>query len=79
MFFAVIDESQKESLPEHETQLSSIRWHLSEGLYILLGYSVNWLRFYFDHCSWKVFDRFNVNKNIKDQVSSINKLKKKKE
>ncbi|KAF3963024.1 hypothetical protein CMV_012545 [Castanea mollissima] len=27
----VIDERQKESLPEHETQLSSIRWHLSEG------------------------------------------------
>ncbi|GLT74140.1 hypothetical protein SLA2020_459540 [Shorea laevis] len=27
----VIDEKLKESLPEHETQLSSIRWHLSEG------------------------------------------------
>ncbi|PON53502.1 Rossmann-like alpha/beta/alpha sandwich fold containing protein [Parasponia andersonii] len=27
----VIDERQKESLPEHETQLSSVRWHLSEG------------------------------------------------
>ncbi|CAK9156962.1 unnamed protein product [Ilex paraguariensis] len=27
----VIDEKQKESLPEHDTQLSSIRWHLSEG------------------------------------------------
>ncbi|QCD82100.1 Rossmann-like alpha/beta/alpha sandwich fold [Vigna unguiculata] len=27
----VIDEQQKESLPEHEAQLSSIRWHLSEG------------------------------------------------
>ncbi|XP_027347585.1 uncharacterized protein LOC113858972 [Abrus precatorius] len=27
----VIDEQQRESLPEHETQLSSIRWHLSEG------------------------------------------------
>ncbi|KAK7360254.1 hypothetical protein VNO77_02237 [Canavalia gladiata] len=27
----VIDEQQKESLPGHETQLSSIRWHLSEG------------------------------------------------
>ncbi|KAH1206241.1 hypothetical protein GmHk_16G046754 [Glycine max] len=27
----VIDAQQKESLPEHETQLSSIRWHLSEG------------------------------------------------
>lgn len=27
----VIDEKQKESFPEHDTQLSSIRWHLSEG------------------------------------------------
>ncbi|KAF2306276.1 hypothetical protein GH714_016188 [Hevea brasiliensis] len=27
----VIDEKQKESFPEHETQMSSIRWHLSEG------------------------------------------------
>ncbi|TXG59847.1 hypothetical protein EZV62_014420 [Acer yangbiense] len=27
----VIDEQLKESLPQHETQLSSIRWHLSEG------------------------------------------------
>ncbi|XP_057970659.1 uncharacterized protein LOC131159630 [Malania oleifera] len=27
----VIDEKQKESLPEHDMQLSSIRWHLSEG------------------------------------------------
>ncbi|EOX90776.1 Uncharacterized protein TCM_000147 [Theobroma cacao] len=27
----VIDDKQKEALPEHETQLSSIRWHLSEG------------------------------------------------
>ncbi|XP_047168465.1 uncharacterized protein LOC124837204 isoform X1 [Vigna umbellata] len=27
----VIDEQQKESLPEHEAQLSSIRWHLSEA------------------------------------------------
>ncbi|RVX16647.1 hypothetical protein CK203_005947 [Vitis vinifera] len=26
----VIDEKQKESIPEHDTQLSSIRWHLSE-------------------------------------------------
>lgn len=33
MFFAVIDERQKESLPEHENRLSSIRWHLSEGMY----------------------------------------------
>lgn len=35
MFFAVIDEKQKDSLPEHETQMSSIRWHLSEGLYAI--------------------------------------------
>ncbi|MFQ6623404.1 hypothetical protein Gotur_003830 [Gossypium turneri] len=28
---AVIDEKQKESLPEHETQLASVRWHLSES------------------------------------------------
>ncbi|KAE8010668.1 hypothetical protein FH972_007018 [Carpinus fangiana] len=27
----VIDGKQKESLPEHEAQLTSIRWHLSEG------------------------------------------------
>ncbi|KAB1199949.1 hypothetical protein CJ030_MR0G008867 [Morella rubra] len=27
----VIDQKEKDSLPEHETQLSSIRWHLSEG------------------------------------------------
>ncbi|KAH7850736.1 hypothetical protein Vadar_002255 [Vaccinium darrowii] len=27
----VIDEKQKDSLPEHDSQLSSIRWHLSEG------------------------------------------------
>ncbi|KAK9074789.1 hypothetical protein SSX86_003107 [Deinandra increscens subsp. villosa] len=27
----VIDAKLKESLPEHDTQLSSIRWHLSEG------------------------------------------------
>ncbi|KAJ6353349.1 hypothetical protein OIU76_002379 [Salix suchowensis] len=27
----VIDERQKESFPEHETQMSSIRWHLAEG------------------------------------------------
>jgi hypothetical protein len=33
IYFVVIDEQQKESLPEHETQLSSIRWHISEGLY----------------------------------------------
>ena len=33
IYVAVIDDKQKEALPEHETQLSSIRWHLSEGLY----------------------------------------------
>ncbi|KAL9229604.1 hypothetical protein vseg_005054 [Gypsophila vaccaria] len=27
----VIDDKPKESHPEHDTQLSSIRWHLSEG------------------------------------------------
>ncbi|KAJ7953167.1 Rossmann-like alpha/beta/alpha sandwich fold containing protein [Quillaja saponaria] len=27
----VIDEKQKESLPEHEKQISGIHWHLSEG------------------------------------------------
>ncbi|XP_022739554.1 uncharacterized protein LOC111291797 isoform X1 [Durio zibethinus] len=27
----VIDEKQKEALPEHEAQLASIRWHLSQG------------------------------------------------
>ncbi|KAJ9172627.1 hypothetical protein P3X46_015842 [Hevea brasiliensis] len=27
----VTDENVKESFPEHETQMSSIRWHLSEG------------------------------------------------
>lgn len=30
-FFAVIDDKPKESIPEHDAQLSSIRWHLSEG------------------------------------------------
>ncbi|KAI4331374.1 hypothetical protein MLD38_029565 [Melastoma candidum] len=29
----VIDEKAKDSFPEHETQMSSIRWHLSEGGY----------------------------------------------
>ncbi|KZV42244.1 hypothetical protein F511_13343 [Dorcoceras hygrometricum] len=29
----VIDEKEKESLTEHDTQLASIRWHLSEGGY----------------------------------------------
>ncbi|KAK3037141.1 hypothetical protein RJ639_031028 [Escallonia herrerae] len=34
----VIDEKQKESLPEHDTQLTSIRWHLSEGgIYLLVA------------------------------------------
>lgn len=41
MFFAVIDEKQKESLPKHETQLSSIRWHLSEGLFLFWTFYVN--------------------------------------
>ncbi|KAM7260735.1 hypothetical protein ACFE04_026210 [Oxalis oulophora] len=27
----VIDEKSKESIPEHESRMSSIRWHLSEG------------------------------------------------
>lgn len=31
-FYLVIDEKPKESIPEHDAQLSSIRWHLSEGL-----------------------------------------------
>lgn len=31
IFFAVIDDKPKESIPEHDAQLSSIRWHLSEG------------------------------------------------
>lgn len=48
MFFAVIDERQKESLPEHETQLSSIRWHLSEGLYIFSTFFVSLGWFHFD-------------------------------
>ncbi|KAL5659724.1 hypothetical protein ACJX0J_032887, partial [Zea mays] len=26
----VIDDKPKESVPEHDTQMSSIRWHLSE-------------------------------------------------
>lgn len=29
----VIDEKEKEAYPEHDTQLASIRWHLSEGGY----------------------------------------------
>ncbi|CAN4078692.1 unnamed protein product [Withania somnifera] len=29
----VIDEKEKEAHPEHDTQLASIRWHLSEGGY----------------------------------------------
>lgn len=35
MYFAVIDEKQKEELPEHGTQLSSIRWHLSQGIHTM--------------------------------------------
>lgn len=29
--YAVIDDKPKESIPEHDAQISSIRWHLSEG------------------------------------------------
>lgn len=36
MLFAVIDENDKASLPQHETQLSSIRWHLSEGVCLVV-------------------------------------------
>ncbi|KAL2905933.1 hypothetical protein RDABS01_004643 [Bienertia sinuspersici] len=31
MLVAVIDDKPKESHPEHDTQLATIRWHLSEG------------------------------------------------
>ena len=60
MFFAVIDERQKESLPEHETQLSSIRWHLSEGLYMFSTFyvSLGWFHFDFTIFSkekWELF------------------------
>lgn len=34
MFFAVIDEKEKETLSEHDTQLASIRWHLAEGIIV---------------------------------------------
>nr|DAD41692.1 TPA_asm: hypothetical protein HUJ06_016015 [Nelumbo nucifera] len=30
----VIDEKPKELFPEHDTQLSSIRWHLSQGWFL---------------------------------------------
>ena len=32
MLIAVIDDKPKESHPEHDTQLASLRWHLSEGM-----------------------------------------------
>lgn len=34
MLFAVIDDKPQESHPEHETQLATIRWYLSEGMWI---------------------------------------------
>lgn len=63
MFFAVIDERQKESLPEHETQLSSIRWHLSEGLYIFSTFYVSLGWFHFDFAifskeKWELFQMY---------------------
>lgn len=63
MFFAVIDERQKESLPEHETQLSSIRWHLSEGLYIFSTFYVSLGQFHFDFTifskeKWELFQMY---------------------
>ncbi|KAK3129572.1 hypothetical protein QOZ80_6BG0481800 [Eleusine coracana subsp. coracana] len=33
----VIDDKPKETLPEHDTQMSSIRWHLSEGGFTEFG------------------------------------------
>ena len=39
LLFVVIDEKVKESYPEHETQLSSIRWHLSEGMLALFQFN----------------------------------------
>jgi len=32
MFSAVIDDKPKESHPEHDTQIASIRWHLAQGV-----------------------------------------------
>ena len=34
MLIAVIDDKPKESVPDHDTQMSSIRWHLSEGFVV---------------------------------------------
>ncbi|KAI3428916.1 uncharacterized protein J3R85_008936 [Psidium guajava] len=44
----VIDEKQKETLPGHETQLSSIRWHLSEGVCLptFLNLDIVWFQLY---------------------------------
>lgn len=33
----VIDDKPKEEFPEHDTQMSSIRWHLSEGGFTEFG------------------------------------------
>ncbi|KAL5200986.1 hypothetical protein ABZP36_035340 [Zizania latifolia] len=33
----VIDDKPKEEIPEHDTQMSSIRWHLSEGGFTEFG------------------------------------------
>ncbi|KAL6846048.1 hypothetical protein ACP4OV_023496 [Aristida adscensionis] len=33
----VIDDKPKESVPDHDTQMSSIRWHLSEGGFTEFG------------------------------------------
>lgn len=44
-YCAVIDEKQKETLPEHETQLSSIRWHLSEGVHLPTFLNLDSLKF----------------------------------
>lgn len=41
MYSAVIDEKEKETLSEHETQLASIRWHLSEGKSFTHSHSVS--------------------------------------
>lgn len=34
LLIVVIDDKPKESVPEHDTQMSSIRWHLSEGFVV---------------------------------------------
>jgi hypothetical protein len=37
IFISVIDDKPKEEFPEHDTQMSSIRWHLSEGGFTEFG------------------------------------------